>query len=411
MACQQRNHGVLILSEFSGGAQTLGSGAILVNPFNTDEVSRAIYDALHMPEQVPIDHVCRTSRAARLYHKPLPFKWVWYTLVKRLESRIINMRQLLVVVSSSTSSRMHVSQEREERHQFMSDYVSKFTIQKWGEDFVNELQTQEPEPHSMLSLEPPLSLPFASVIESYRQGSRRLIILGLLGTLIDYSSFKDMQPMADALWKDMLALASDSRNTVVVVSGRERALVSQWLGDLPVWIVAENSIYYRLGGRSVEWSSQMDGHDDAWLASIKPVFKYFEERTPGSMTETQDHSITWHYREADEDFGEVQASDLLAHLDKVLGNQPVEVSLDSKMVQVRTVVTLVRSRWRDRLRSGVRFRRCRLAQLRSRCCEAPKVHLYQVGSCSEVGGRLYQVVQVVQLTPSHVKMVLISHCG
>ena len=30
VACQQRNRGVLILSEFAGSAQTLGSGAILV---------------------------------------------------------------------------------------------------------------------------------------------------------------------------------------------------------------------------------------------------------------------------------------------------------------------------------------------------------------------------------------------
>ena len=35
IACQQKNHGVLILSEFIGAAQTLGSGALLVNPFNT----------------------------------------------------------------------------------------------------------------------------------------------------------------------------------------------------------------------------------------------------------------------------------------------------------------------------------------------------------------------------------------
>ena len=27
--------------------------------------------------------------------------------------------------------------------------------------------------------------------------------------------------------------------------------------------------------------------DDSWIGSIKPVFKYFEERTPGTVTETQ----------------------------------------------------------------------------------------------------------------------------
>ena len=62
-----------------------------------------------------------------------------------------------------------------------------------------------------------------------------MIIIGLLGTLIDYAAFMNMEPIADALWKDLLVLASDPRNTVVVVSGRERALVSQCLGDLPVW--------------------------------------------------------------------------------------------------------------------------------------------------------------------------------
>ena len=57
-----------------------------------------------------------------------------------------------------------------------------------------------------------------------------------------------------------------------------------------------------------------------------------EERTPGAVTETQEHSITWHYCEADEDFGEIQASVLQEHLEKVLGNQPVEISLDSKQL-------------------------------------------------------------------------------
>ena len=149
------------------------------------------------------------------------------------------------------------------------------------------------------------------------------------------SSPSPQEPIPDDLWKDLLALASDPRNTVVVISGRERALVSQWLGDLPVWIAAENGLYYRQGGRSAEWQSEFENLDDEWIGSITPVFRYFAERTPGSVTETQEHSITWHYREADEDFGEIQASVLQEHLEKVLGNQPVEVSFDSKQVQVR----------------------------------------------------------------------------
>ena len=224
IACQQKNHGVLVLSEFIGAAQTLGSGALLCNPFNTDALAKTIYEALHMPEE-----------------------------------------------------------ERIERHTNMSEYVSKFTIQQWADNFVTELQTQEQD-HELLTLAQPTSLPQKDMCESYRTSGRRLIILGLLGTLIGFDGFKEMRPIDDTLWKDLLALSSDPRNTVVVVSGRERALVSQWLGDLPAWIFAENGIYYRLGPRSVaNWQSD-HALDDDWISSITPVFRYFEERTPGSVT-------------------------------------------------------------------------------------------------------------------------------
>ena len=70
IASQTNGHGVLVLSEFAGAAQSLNgkslqkclkrlvlmsaflSGAILVNPFNTDELSKALYDAYTMPEEL-----------------------------------------------------------------------------------------------------------------------------------------------------------------------------------------------------------------------------------------------------------------------------------------------------------------------------------------------------------------------
>jgi trehalose 6-phosphate synthase len=40
--------GVLVLSRFAGAAREL-AGALIVNPFDTDEVAEAIRIALHMP--------------------------------------------------------------------------------------------------------------------------------------------------------------------------------------------------------------------------------------------------------------------------------------------------------------------------------------------------------------------------
>jgi trehalose-6-phosphate synthase len=39
---------VLILSEFTGAAQSLGAGSIRINPWNLDETANAIHRALTM---------------------------------------------------------------------------------------------------------------------------------------------------------------------------------------------------------------------------------------------------------------------------------------------------------------------------------------------------------------------------
>ena len=51
IACQEKNRGVLVLSEFAGAAQALGAGALLINPYNTDEVAQALDQALNMPKE------------------------------------------------------------------------------------------------------------------------------------------------------------------------------------------------------------------------------------------------------------------------------------------------------------------------------------------------------------------------
>lgn len=51
IATQREKHGVMILSEFTGAAQSL-NGSLIVNPWNTEELANAIHDAVTMsPEQ------------------------------------------------------------------------------------------------------------------------------------------------------------------------------------------------------------------------------------------------------------------------------------------------------------------------------------------------------------------------
>ncbi|EAQ83589.1 hypothetical protein CHGG_09993 [Chaetomium globosum CBS 148.51] len=50
IATQRERHGVMILSEFTGAAQSL-NGSLIVNPWNTEELANAIHDAVTMSPQ------------------------------------------------------------------------------------------------------------------------------------------------------------------------------------------------------------------------------------------------------------------------------------------------------------------------------------------------------------------------
>ncbi|MCJ1322391.1 Trehalose-6-P synthase/phosphatase complex synthase subunit [Xylographa vitiligo] len=50
IACQKKRHGAMILSEFTGAAQSL-NGSLIVNPWNTEELAGAIHDAVTMGDE------------------------------------------------------------------------------------------------------------------------------------------------------------------------------------------------------------------------------------------------------------------------------------------------------------------------------------------------------------------------
>ena len=208
IACQEKNRGVLVLSEFAGAAQALGAGALLVNPYNTDEVAKALWEALNMKED-----------------------------------------------------------KRNERFSYMFDHINGHSAQAWADKFVSGLRHAAEAGEGAYDvglfsgLEEARQLPKADVVASYkaceRNGSQRLIVLGLLGTLIEYASFRSLQQLLPSVRRNLATLASSALNTVVVCSGRERALVNEWLGDLPIWLIAENGLYFRKGGAdgTKDWES------------------------------------------------------------------------------------------------------------------------------------------------------------
>ncbi|KAI5384827.1 variant 2, Trehalose-6-P synthase/phosphatase complex synthase subunit [Lathyrus oleraceus] len=285
VACQASKKGVLILSEFAGAAQSLGAGAILVNPWNITEVAASIGYALDMP-----------------------------------------------------------ADEREKRHQFNFKHVTTHTSQEWAATFVSELNDTIVEAQLRKRQVPPL-LPNKVAVDCYSKSNNRLIILGFNATLTEPvdtlgrgGQIKEMELKVHPDLKEPLKkLSEDPKTTIIVLSGSGRAVLDKNFGEYNMWLAAENGMFLRL--TSSEWMTTMpENLNMDWVDSVKHVFEYFTERTPRSHFELRETSIIWSYKYADIEFGRLQARDLLQHLwTGPISNASLDVVQGGRSVEVRAV--------------------------------------------------------------------------
>ena len=158
--CQERqcSHreapGVLVLSEFAGSAQSL-SGAVRVNPWNTDEMASALHQALTMSPP-----------------------------------------------------------ERELRHLKLYRYVTTHTASFWAKSFLADLQYACKRSEKVTKL---LKLPTQQVVADYTNSRHRVIICDYDGTLATWQTLPTMAAPNAYLRNVLSILASDESNTLVIV--------------------------------------------------------------------------------------------------------------------------------------------------------------------------------------------------
>ncbi|KAI3680862.1 hypothetical protein L6452_35639 [Arctium lappa] len=284
VACQASKKGVLILSEFAGAAQSLGAGAILVNPWNVTEVAAAISYALNMPPD-----------------------------------------------------------EREKRHNHNFMHVTTHTSQAWAETFVSELNDTVVEAQLRTTQIPPV-LQTEHAHDRYLRSNNRLLILGFNATLTEpvnapdkrVDQFKDRElKLHPELEEPLKRLCNDPKTTVVVLSGSHRSVLDKNFDDYNIWLAAEHGVFLRTANKKWIQNLPENIHMD-WVESVKHVFEYFTERTPRSYFELRETSLVWNYKYADIEFGRLQAKDMLQHLwTGPISNASVEVVQGGRSVEVR----------------------------------------------------------------------------
>jgi trehalose 6-phosphate synthase/phosphatase len=193
VVCQNKNHGVLVLSEFAGAAHAL-SGALVINPADRDQMAATLYKALFMSKK-----------------------------------------------------------ERELHHQMNYDYVVNNSSQKWGERFISALQVCEPQvAKKKISIEMKLK----ELKAHYKSAKKRLILLDYDGTLREYAGIPSAATPEKETLNLLKKITGDKKNHSFLVSGRDHSFLSDWFKDMPIGLSAEHGYRYRIP-KEKNWKTLM----------------------------------------------------------------------------------------------------------------------------------------------------------
>jgi trehalose 6-phosphate synthase/phosphatase len=125
-------------------------------------------------------------------------------------------------------------------------------------------------------------------------------------------------------------LCQDVRNTVFVVSGKERHSLTKTLGHIPnLGLAAEHGMFLSWPTARVaakrRWETLVPETDRTWRSLAVSIMEVYTSRTHGSYIEETEMKVLWQYRDADLEFGTLQAKELEDHLAKYLRSFPVDI--------------------------------------------------------------------------------------
>jgi trehalose 6-phosphate synthase/phosphatase len=133
----------------------------------------------------------------------------------------------------------------------------------------------------------------------------------------------------DAMMSALTALAADKRNTVFVVSGKERHFLMKTMNHIPnLGLAAEHGMFVSWPTTNLtqrRWETIVPDRDRSWRSIAINIMEVYTSRTHGSYIEETEMKVLWQYRDADMEFGFLQARELEDHLVNVLRRFSVDV--------------------------------------------------------------------------------------
>ena len=222
--------------------------------------------------------------------------------------------------------------ERRRRLETMSDRVEELDCVRWAGAFLERLDRQH-ELRSGLAL--PTALDEAGQAElaaTVGRAAHRTLLLDYDGTLREIVAHPRLAAPTPEIRRMLEELASLPNTDVHIVSGRSRESLDEWFDTLPVSLSAEHGFAWRTPGGA--WQELADV-DLSWLPHFGDFLEGIAREVPGAFVERKRSSVVWHYREAESEYADWRARELLVALEPRLHGVPAEIVHGNRTVEVR----------------------------------------------------------------------------
>ena len=168
------------------------------------------------------------------------------------------------------------------------------------------------------------------LLRDYDHSKRRLLLLDYDGTLVPFFGKPEEAQPGDDLSQLLETLAADSKNKIVILSGRDRHILDAWFQHLSLSLVAEHGVWVK----EQKWEIT-EPLKNEWKDEIRPILEHYMNRTPGSFIEEKEFSLVWHYRRTDPELSSVKVRELNDELGNLTANLNLQILEGNKVVEVK----------------------------------------------------------------------------
>lgn len=173
---------------------------------------------------------------------------------------------------------------------------------------------------------------FAEVLKPFKTARHPLILLDYDGVLEPFHhNPKNAEPPTNL--KKLLVDLSEHAH-VVIISGRSKAELQEWFGELSLSLVAEHGAFSRKNGNK-SWRSHYKANRPEWREEVATLLARYAAKTPGAMVETKEASLVWHYRNAQPYASQKYLVVLRKLLKPIAIRYGLDVAMGNKILEVR----------------------------------------------------------------------------